>query len=88
MHLHVYSSAFRTRIQVNMDIFSIRLKEERTAKGFSQRYMAERLQIAQGTYKGYELVGEKNGREPSIEMIRRIAQILEVNSDYLLGLEE
>ena len=70
-----------------MDIFSIRLKEERQEKGYSQRTMAEMLQISQGTYKGYELVGEKNGREPSIDMIRRLAQFFEVSTDYLLGLE-
>ncbi|MCL2751541.1 MAG: helix-turn-helix domain-containing protein [Firmicutes bacterium] len=46
------------------------------------------MQISHGTYKGYELVGEKNGREPSIDMIRRIAVILDVNLDYLMGLED
>jgi len=52
-----------------MDIFSIRLKEERQALGYSRREMAERLFISQSTYRGYELVGEKYGTEPSIDML-------------------
>jgi len=71
-----------------MDIFAIRLKEERKIKGYSQRVMAEKLDISQGTYKGYELIGEKNGREPSFDMIRKITEVLNVTSDYLFGLED
>jgi len=70
-----------------MDTFSKILKEERLEKGYSQRHMAEKLQIPQNTYKGYELVGEKNGREPPIDMIRKICRLLEISADYLLGLE-
>ena len=70
-----------------MDIFSQRLKEERQLKGYSQRQIAELLGISQSAYKGYELVGEKNGREPSIEMMRKICKVLDVDYNYLLGLE-
>lgn len=69
-----------------MDSFSKILKEERIGKGYSQRYMSEKLQIPQSTYKGYELVGEKNGREPSIDMIRKICRLFDISADYLLGL--
>jgi len=71
-----------------MDVFAIRLKEERKYQGYSQRAMAKKLEIPQGTYKGYELLGEKNGREPSLDVVRRIARILDVSTDYLLGLED
>jgi len=71
-----------------MDIFSIRLKEERKAKGYSQRSIARELQISHNTYKGYELIGEKHGREPSFDMVRKIAVILDITADYLLGLED
>ena len=71
-----------------MDIFSVRLKEERKFKGYSQQIIAEKLGISQGTYKSYELIGEKNGREPSLDMIRKIAKILDVSVDYLFGFED
>ena len=71
-----------------MDIFSIRIKEERKYKGYSQRLMAEKLGISQSAYKGYELIGEKNGREPSLDLIRKIAEVLDVSIDYLLGLKD
>lgn len=50
--------------------------------------MADLLGISQSTYKGYELVGETNGREPSIETIRLIVKILDISAGYLLGVEE
>ena len=85
--LRVYYSAKSTIMQIYMNTFSKILKEEKLEKGYSQRYMAEKLQIPQSTYKGYELVGEKNGREPLIDMIRKICRLLEISADYLLGLE-
>ncbi|MCL2676052.1 MAG: helix-turn-helix domain-containing protein [Firmicutes bacterium] len=71
-----------------MDVFSERLREERKFRGYSQCVMAEKLGITQGTYKGYELIGEKNGRTPPLDMIRKIIKILEISADYLLGLED
>lgn len=68
-----------------MNVFSERLRYERKQQGLSQRQMAEKLGITQGTYKGYELVGSENGREPSMEMICRIADLLQVSIDYLFG---
>ena len=71
-----------------MDTFSERLREERKYLGLSQRAMAEKLGLPQGTYKGYELIGEKNGREPTLDVIRKIAKGLNLRADYLLGLED
>ncbi len=71
-----------------MNIFSERLKNERKIKGLSQRAMASRLGISQSTYKGYELIGKANGREPSIEMIIKIATVLDIETDYLFGIKD
>lgn len=70
-----------------MDIFSIRLKEERKAKEYSQRDFAKLLEISQSTYSGYELIGEKGGRQPSFDTIRKISKLLDISVDYLLGLK-
>lgn len=83
-----FLSHFALKLMSKMDIFSLRLKEERKVNEYSQRVMAEKLGISQGTYKSYELIGEKNGREPSLDMIRKIAKVFNVTADYLLGLED
>lgn len=71
-----------------MKIFSERLKCERKLKGLSQKGAAEALNISYGAYKNYELLGTKNGREPPMETICRIAKFFNVSADYLLGLED
>ena len=71
-----------------MIIFSERLKSERKSKGYSQRKMAALLGITQGTYTHYELIGKETGREPPLEMIKKIADILDVSIDYLFGRED
>lgn len=68
-----------------MTIFAKRLREERKARGLTQRQISELLGISQGTYKGYEKAGEKNGREPSIDMLVKISTLLDISLDYLLG---
>ena len=68
-----------------METFSERLKAERRSKGFSQKDMALKLNIPYGAYKNYELLGTKNGREPPFEIVCKIADILEVSTDYLFG---
>ena len=68
-----------------MESFSERLKAERKDKGLSQKAMADKLGISYGAYKNYELLGTKNGREPPFEIVRKIADILDVSIDYLFG---
>ncbi len=64
-----------------MEIFQQRLKEERLVNGFTQRDMAERLNITQPSYIRYE-----NGKaEPSLENLVKIAEIFDGSVDYLLG---
>ena len=71
-----------------MKIFSERLKYERKLNGYSQREMADMLNISQSTYMHYELLGTLNGREPSFEIVKKIADFLQVSVDYLFGRED
>ncbi|HJV45599.1 MAG TPA: helix-turn-helix transcriptional regulator [Bacillota bacterium] len=58
-----------------------RLVELRKSKKWSLQYIADRLGIAKSTYAGYE----SGYREPSLESINKIADLLETSVDYLLG---
>ena len=61
--------------------FAVRLKEARKRKRFTQKEVAEHLNIAAHTYQNYE-IGE---RRPNFEYLVAIADYLEVTTDYLLG---
>ena len=63
--------------------FAERLKELREKHGFSQKYMAECLDISQPAYAKYE----KNQAEPDYNKLRDIAQMFSVSLDDLLGNE-
>lgn len=64
-----------------MEIFQKRLREERKNSGLTQEQMAKLLGIRQPSYIRYE-----NGSgEPSLETLVKIADVLEVSLDYLLG---
>jgi transcriptional regulator with XRE-family HTH domain len=65
-------------------VFGRRLKEEREKRGWTQEYMAGLLQIKIGTLSGYE----RNYRSPDLEMVTKIANLLDVAVDYLLGRDE
>lgn len=54
--------------------------------GFTQKVMAEKLNISVLTYRTYEQTG-KNYRAPGLKMLVKTDRILEVSTDYLLGLE-
>ncbi|WP_034630351.1 helix-turn-helix domain-containing protein [Desulfotruncus alcoholivorax] len=66
------------------ETFARRLKDEREKRGWTQEYMANLLQIKIGTLSGYE----RNYRTPDLEMTKRIAELLGISVDYLLGLDE
>ncbi|MFI3254396.1 MAG: helix-turn-helix transcriptional regulator [Eubacteriales bacterium] len=55
----------------------------RKQKGLTQADMAKILGIAQQTYGNYE----KGNRQPSLEMLVKLADSFEVTVDYLLGRE-
>ena len=60
------------------------LKEARINSGLSQKEVAEQLGVAKSSYSLYE----SGKREPDVERIKMLAQILGVSSDALLGLPE
>ena len=70
-----------------MEIFSIRLREERKINRHTQKKMAELLNVPLRTYQNYEASG-KNHREPDYNMLIQISNILCVSIDYLLGKEK
>ena len=66
--------------------FAKNLKREWMLSGLTQKQMAEKLGISYRTYQNYELTTQNN-REPDLETLCKIAKILDVNVDYLLGLD-
>lgn len=64
-------------------MLGIRINELRTAAGWNQVQLAEKLYISKQTVSNWE-----NGNiQPSIEMLIRIAKLFHVSTDYLLGLD-
>ena len=57
-----------------------KLKEARSANGFSQQQMANMLRIERSTYSSYE----KGKTEPTYSIGMKIATILKVNPSWLL----
>ncbi|WP_286315402.1 helix-turn-helix domain-containing protein [Romboutsia ilealis] len=61
--------------------FFIRLRNERELLGLKQKEFAEKLNIPPNTYNGYET----GKRTPSLDVLKQIAEALNVSTDYLLG---
>lgn len=64
--------------------FNENLKEARLKSGLSQKDASENIGVAKSTYSLYE----SGKREPSVETIKKIASMLNVSADVLLGLDE
>lgn len=60
---------------------SERLKELRKSNNWTIEEFAEMIGVAKSTYHGYE----KEHRQPSLDIINKIAEIYEVSTDYLFG---
>ncbi|MBT1278919.1 helix-turn-helix transcriptional regulator [Thermoanaerobacter sp. CM-CNRG TB177] len=58
-----------------------RIRKARLAKGLTQKQLAEMLNITDATVNRYE----KGIRKPDPEMLKAIADVLNVSIDYLLG---
>lgn len=69
---------------IAVGIFGKRLKQIRTARGLSQKTIAENAGITAAQVSRYEA----GLQSPTEDAIRRIAQFLEVSADYLLGLTD
>lgn len=64
--------------------FCENLKKNRLENGYSQKDFAEKLGVAKSTYCMYE-----NGyREPNVNIIKRIANLLDVSVDDLFGIDD
>ena len=63
------------------EILKHRVKELRQIKGYKQYYIAEILGVSQGTYNNWET----GKRIPSLDTIIKIADIYDIELDYLFG---
>lgn len=64
--------------------FAERLKELRIEAKMSQKQLAELLGVVQHTISNWE----KEARQPDFDMLIKIAETLDVSTDFLLGLSE
>lgn len=66
------------------DNFNENLRSARENLGLSQKDVAEKIGVAKSTYSLYE----SGNREPNVQTIKKIADVLDVSADRLLGLDE
>lgn len=64
--------------------FGERLKESRLHHGFTQQQIAEKIGVAKSTYNGYE----KESREPDLFKLKKLIEVLQIDSSWLLGIDE
>lgn len=64
------------------DKFSENLKIAREKKNMTQKEVADIIGVAKSTYSLYE----SGNREPNVQTIKKIADVLNVSADTLLGL--
>lgn len=67
-----------------MVVIAERIKDARNAKDITQQEFAELLGVCRSTIANYEL----GRRTPSLEEVVKIAEILGVDANYLLGIEK
>lgn len=65
-------------------MFNTRLNQTRKNKGITAQQMADSLCVNIRSYRAYESAD----RMPNLEMLVRIADILDVSIDYLLGRDD
>ena len=77
-------SDHQTRTSPIEEVFGSRLRELRKSKDLSQYYIAQELGIPRTTYANWE----QGKADPNLEMLARLAEVLNVSTDYLLGLTD
>ena len=65
-------------------MFNKRLREMRMKRGFTQQRMADGINVALRSYQCYE----SGTRTPSFDLLIKIADTLDVSTDYLLGRDD
>lgn len=68
----------------NLDVFSIRLKSIRNEMDLSQRDFAEKVGCTAATLSAYE----NNTKNPSLEIVKNIAEKCNISIDWLCGLSD
>ena len=63
---------------------NIKLKQLRSEKGLSQKEIAKIIGVSVSAYSNYE----QGIREPSYDILIKLAKFYDVTTDYLLGLED
>lgn len=66
---------------VNMKEFCIRIKELRKEQGFTQKQLADKLQVSNSAVCDWE----RGRTQPDLETLVAIARLFGVSVDYLLG---
>ncbi|MGG3625493.1 helix-turn-helix transcriptional regulator [Bacillus gobiensis] len=67
-----------------MNTLGQRLRKAREQKGWSQTFVCKKLGISNSALSGYE----RDYREPDADMIRKLADLYEVSTDFLLKKKE
>ena len=62
----------------------LRIEKARDTKGYSQKFMANQLEITPSAWSLYE----SDNREPTLSHFRKIVELLDVSADWLLGLTD
>jgi len=65
-----------------MGILGDRLRASREAKGWTQVYVAKIIDITSQALSNYE----RSDRDPDTPLLKQLAELYEVSTDYLLGL--
>lgn len=65
-------------------MLSERIRQTRAARGLSQVELAHRLSVTKQSVSNWE----NDNIQPSIEMLERLADCLNVSTDYLLGRDD
>ena len=64
--------------------FGAKLKHARQEKGLTQMQLADLIGVSKSTLANYET----DNREPDMYKIKKILSVLDISSDYLLGVEK
>lgn len=71
---------------MDFKLFAERVKEARKKAGLNQAELAERLGVGQNTVSNYENATGNKGSAPKLETAAKIAEVLNVSLDWLVGL--
>ena len=80
-YLEISKGTYLKLKEEKKNLFSVRLKELRLQRGFSQEELAEQIGIKQNSYSDWE-----NGKcKPNYEKLEKIADFFGVSLDWLFG---